>query len=109
MPKKPKQYNPGRLKPLNPKPLKSHKLTTTQRGLGYGWQKTRIKKLAQEPLCEICLKDNRTSPASEVDHITPRHKGGTSAWSNLQSICKECHKAKTKEEMRRRWKERNKS
>ena len=34
----------------------------------------------------------------ETDHIIPKHRGGTDAWSNLQSLCVECHKIKTARE-----------
>jgi 5-methylcytosine-specific restriction protein A len=34
----------------------------------------------------------------EVDHITPKAKDGTDDPENLQAICIECHKAKTKAE-----------
>ena len=31
----------------------------------------------------------------ETDHIVPLHRGGTNAWSNLQSLCKSCHVRKS--------------
>lgn len=34
----------------------------------------------------------------ETDHIIPKHRGGTDSWSNLQSLCVECHKVKTARE-----------
>lgn len=36
------------------------------------------------------------TPATEVDHITPKAEGGTDDRSNLQGLCTDCHKAKTK-------------
>ncbi len=42
--------------------------------------------------CRKCHRAGRL----EVDHIRPKHKGG--AWydlDNLQSLCFECHRAKT--------------
>lgn len=39
-----------------------------------------------------------TSRATEVDHITPRHKGGTDHPTNLASLCPDCHRAKTQAE-----------
>lgn len=37
-------------------------------------------------------------PATEVDHIIPRSKGGTDIWENLQALCKSCHSKKTRRE-----------
>jgi 5-methylcytosine-specific restriction endonuclease McrA len=31
----------------------------------------------------------------ECDHIVPLHKGGSDEWSNLQSLCRQCHAIKT--------------
>jgi 5-methylcytosine-specific restriction protein A len=31
----------------------------------------------------------------ECDHIVPRDQGGSDDWSNLQSLCKACHAAKS--------------
>ena len=39
------------------------------------------------------------TPATQVDHIKPKAKGGTDDWDNLQSICDRCHDAKTKQDM----------
>lgn len=36
--------------------------------------------------------------ATEVDHITPKAKGGTDDADNLQAINAECHKRKTAED-----------
>jgi 5-methylcytosine-specific restriction endonuclease McrA len=35
------------------------------------------------------------SPASHVDHVIPKHKGGTDELSNLQALCSGCHTFKT--------------
>ncbi len=34
----------------------------------------------------------------ETDHIVPLHRGGKDEWNNLQSLCKDCHAAKTARE-----------
>ncbi len=34
----------------------------------------------------------------ETDHVVPLHRGGKDQWTNLQSLCKECHAAKTARE-----------
>ena len=47
--------------------------------------------MAREPLCEECGK-----PATDVDHIVPRSRGGAPFDpANLQSLCASCHSAKT--------------
>ena len=46
-------------------------------------------------LCIHCLTAGRATIATEVDHITPLHKGGTYDDDNLQSLCHACHATKT--------------
>ena len=62
------------------------------------WQKLRSAKLMADPLCEMCLKENRLTPAEDVHHIISfMDYSGTSRltfafkYDNLMSICKECH------------------
>jgi 5-methylcytosine-specific restriction endonuclease McrA len=60
----------------------------------------REQVLSKQPLCVICLKDKRITPARVVDHIKP-HKGDGSLFfdlDNLQSLCKSCHDRKTAKE-----------
>jgi 5-methylcytosine-specific restriction protein A len=60
------------------------------------WRKLRALKLRHEPLCRLCPPDYRR-PAVEVDHILPIRDRPDLAWvwSNLQSLCRECHSRKT--------------
>lgn len=58
--------------------------------------KTHIRK-------KILTRDGYTcqqcgSPAAEVDHIDNARGPGYDAFSNLQSLCVPCHKAKTQRE-----------
>lgn len=49
-----------------------------------------------------------TNPATEVDHILPRHQGGTDHAANLQALCPTHHRAKTQTEAATaRWRHRN--
>ena len=49
--------------------------------------------------CKECQGGKiRVTPATEVDHIIPKAKGGTDDLDNLQAINKECHKRKTTKE-----------
>lgn len=56
--------------------------------------------LARDPLCKCCLSMSPSivSPSVEVDHIVPRHLGGTNEEGNMQGICVPCHRAKTASE-----------
>ena len=69
------------------------------RGYGAAWVKTRIRILRRDlHLCQPCLSAGRPTPATEVDHIKPKAKGGCDDDANLQAICTDCHKAKTERE-----------
>ncbi|QSR35563.1 HNH endonuclease [Marinobacterium iners] len=82
-----------------------HKPWGTRKGSGRGgrpWRRKRDHVLQRDKgLCQPCLKQNRISPATQVDHITPVAEGGTDADSNLQAICKACHDVKTQAEAKR--------
>lgn len=69
-----------------------------QRGYNSYWRKLRQRVLNDQPLCEHCLKENRITSATEVDHIIPLRHGGTNDISNLQALCKPCHSRKTARE-----------
>ena len=70
--------------------------TSTQRGYGANHRKLRKKVLAEEPLCRECLKENKLTPATEMDHSDGNQ------WnlerSNLQGLCHGCHSRKTVKE-----------
>lgn len=62
------------------------------------WQKLRLAKLQDQPLCEMCLKNDIITPATQVHHIksfmdyngTERLKYAYKL-DNLMSICAVCH------------------
>lgn len=67
-----------------------------ERGYGSRWVRLRARILSRDGhLCQPCLIAGRTTPATQVDHITPKAKGGTDEAGNLQGICRACHDAKT--------------
>ncbi|MBW7903016.1 MAG: HNH endonuclease [Rhodocyclaceae bacterium] len=67
-----------------------------ERGYGADWVRRRIVILRRDGgLCQPCLRAGRVTTATQVDHITPKSDGGTDAEDNLQSICADCHAAKT--------------
>lgn len=51
-------------------------------------------------LCQECARQGIVKLGTEVDHITPLSRGGTDADGNLQLLCRECHKAKSRIERR---------
>ena len=70
--------------------------STTSRGYGYAWQKLRKEVLHRDGyLCVSCSKSGRHVPATDVDHILNKASGGTDALINLQSLCRQHHRAKT--------------
>lgn len=63
------------------------------------WRAVRRRKLDQNPLCEECLKHNKVTKATMVDHIVPIKQGGEAFnMNNLQSLCNECHSRKSVQE-----------
>jgi 5-methylcytosine-specific restriction protein A len=75
--------------------------TSTQRGYDVQWRQTRDEFLSYHPRCmasdEAAFRDHKLygDVATDVDHITPRARGGTDDWGNLQALCHRCHSRKT--------------
>jgi 5-methylcytosine-specific restriction protein A len=60
-----------------------------ERGYNTRWDKARKTFLMRSPLCVMCQKEGRVTPARVVDYIIP-HKGDTALlWdtSNWQGLC----------------------
>ena len=76
---------------------RSHQHTTASReGYGKVWRVKRLKILQRDDyLCQECKRNGIVTAATDVDHIKSKAQGGTDEDSNLQSLCKPCHKAKT--------------
>jgi 5-methylcytosine-specific restriction endonuclease McrA len=65
-------------------------MTTTQRGYGWQWQKLSAAVLRRDHhTCHYC-----GGPATTVDHVIPKSKGGTNAWNNLVAACRRCNGSK---------------
>ena len=64
------------------------------------WKRVRSVKLGRDPLCEECLRHNRTTVATEVHHMQPRKDRPDQAYTldNLESLCKPCHSKQTMQE-----------
>ncbi len=70
-----------------------------QRGYGTEWDRRRKRILARDDgLCQPCLGRDLITMATQVDHIVQKASGGSEEDENLQSICGDCHKAKTARE-----------
>lgn len=83
--------------------------TSTERGYDSTWRKLRLIKLRASPLCEIqdvCKGLAPDNAATEVDHRIPIRDNPSLrlVWSNLQSSCVACNRAKQRRDKEARWK-----
>lgn len=62
------------------------------------WPATRRRILDRDG--QRCYRCGRH--ATDVDHIVPRHLGGSDDDDNLAAICRDCHRRKTGREARAR-------
>ncbi|MCB5173657.1 HNH endonuclease [Microvirga lenta] len=76
-----------------------------ERGYNTRWDKARKIYLQHNPLCVMCQKEGRVTPATVVDHIKP-HKGDTALFwdieDNWQSLCAPHHNRDKQREERGR-------
>nr|DAY00160.1 MAG TPA: HNH endonuclease [Caudoviricetes sp.] len=76
------------------------RLPSSQRGYDHRWRKYRAEYLAQNPLCVMCLKEGKYTPATVIDHIQPVTGGQKDPlfWrvDNHQALCRDCHSYKTR-------------
>lgn len=66
------------------------------------WRNGRLRFLEKNPLCVICLAEDKITEANIVDHIK-QHRGDEKLFyseSNWQSLCVKCHGLKTASETR---------
>ena len=62
------------------------------------WKLARKATLARDSgTCVTC-----GDPATEVDHLIPRYRGGTHELDNLQALCSTCHKTRTRMQAKQR-------
>ena len=72
--------------------------TPAERGYDHDWQRVRLEALKRDCyLCQMCLAQQRVTPAKDVDHIQPIsvRPDLRLELSNLQSLCRSCHGLKT--------------
>jgi 5-methylcytosine-specific restriction protein A len=76
-----------------------------ERGYNTRWDKARKTYLARNPLCVMCKREGRVTPATVVDHIKP-HKGDQQLFwdtDNWQSLCAPHHNRDKQREERGRF------
>lgn len=72
--------------------------TAAERGYDREWRKVRSQALQRDQyLCVSCRRNERVTPAVDVDHIIPIAVAPELRLDpdNLQSLCRPCHRAKT--------------
>ena len=65
------------------------------------WRRLRAWKFACNPLCEMCLKENKITPAEDIHHLISFMSTDDPVqrivlaydYDNLMSLCKKCHQA----------------
>lgn len=67
------------------------------------WRDTRKRQLAKQPLCQMCLSQGRTTPATVCDHDDPKVKETEEGFfaGPFTSLCKTHHDS-TKQRQERR-------
>ncbi len=76
-----------------------------ERGYNARWQKARATYLQRNPLCVMCQKEGRVTPATVIDHRIP-HKGDQQLFwdtGNWQALCKPHHDRDKQREERGRF------
>jgi 5-methylcytosine-specific restriction protein A len=85
-------------------PMLEAKAGSTQMERGRAWMAKRERvALAHGYRCAGCSLAWRAAQ-DQIDHIIPRERGGSNDESNLQPLCDACHKAKTADETKARFK-----
>lgn len=64
----------------------------SKRGYNYSWVNFRKHYLREHPLCVVCEREGRITPASEIHHIKRLRDGGDKFTDdNLMPLCHSCH------------------
>ena len=87
-------YKPKRQRPNEGKRKERMNIYNTAR-----WRELRVLKLQRNPLCEICLKSGRVTPADDIHHVISfmsthdpiQRKFLAFDFNNLMSLCDRCH------------------
>jgi 5-methylcytosine-specific restriction protein A len=63
-----------------------------------GWEWGSIRKKVLRRDANLCQVPGCSAHATEVDHIIPRHQGGTDELTNLRAMCSDHHRTKSEQE-----------
>lgn len=75
--------------------------TCAWKGASYSQRPAVVAELAEVDLSlAVAIMRKGHEVPGEVDHIVPRELQGSNDPSNLQTLCCECHKAKSRDDMR---------
>ena len=95
-------YCPAHKRPAAGSFADSERGSRHERGYGSKWEKLRAFILKRDNgLCQECLRQGKVTAVGHkpftafCDHIVPKAEGGTDDESNLQTLCRPCHTAKT--------------
>lgn len=69
--------------------------SSRQRGYTAAWDRAARQYKIEHPLCVMCEREDRVTPAYAVDHIKPHRGDQTLFWdrANWQSLCQSHHSA----------------
>lgn len=70
----------------------------TSKRYGRAWKRIRDRYIQAHPLCEMCTRDGKLTPAEQVHHVVALSRGGTNDVTNLMSLCSSCHSTITARE-----------
>lgn len=81
----------------------AHRGSRHERGYDAAWVRRRARILKRDAgICQHCKREHGFVHAgTEVDHIVPKAEGGSDDDANLQTICRDAHRAKTAAEAAR--------
>lgn len=81
--------------------------SSRQRGYTARWERARNVFLAANPLCVMCEREGRFTPATIVDHIVAHRRDQTLFWDqdNWQGLCTRHHNREKQREERGRERE----
>lgn len=74
------------------------RLSARERGYTTAWDKARLGHLKSHPLCVMCERSGRVTPATVVDHIIPHRGDQDLFWdrTNWASLCETHHNSEKK-------------
>jgi len=89
---RPSGYNPNAAKDYA-KQLDQRRGTASERGYNSVWRSFRNRFLKEHPLCAYCMREDRVTTATVVDHIVPHRGDPKLFWAidNVQPLCKLHH------------------